>query len=966
ASARILIAEDERIIAKDIQESLIQGGFEVAGLVSTGEKAVEAAIRLHPDLILMDIMLKGRMDGIHAAEAILKELDVPIIYLTAYADDNTVQRAKQTTPFGYLLKPFDYSDLHRSIEMALYKHKADRKMKELERFFDISLDFLCIIDFEGKLKQINEVFEKELGYSREELLDSCLYDFVHPEDRATAHESMQRLIQAGKPGAAFEFRLKRKHGSYIWLHWTANPVVREGILYFSGRNITREKKAYLNLREAERRYRDLFENAPVMYVITRNHGGLPIIVDCNKLFLQRLGYTREEVLHKPLADFYTWHSREEMMNGGYQRALEGRFQDEERRLLTRDGQVIDTLLCAVPERNARGKIYGTRAMFVDITDRNKAQSKLRQLYQYTESLREWVEHLNRARGVEQALDLALHGAMKILKSDRGAILLFGDKDRLQFKATSGLSNDYCQQIEQLPDWKKGQVDVEIFLAENIEQAELSDPLKNLLRAEKIRSLAYYPLVGESQLLGKFALYYDQPHAYSREEIHIGKVLAENLAITIRRLQAQELIQKSEQKYRSIFQNIAEGIYQSTVDGKFITVNPALVQMLGYDSEQEVLSLKLPDDLYVDPLDRDRLAEMVTEQGTLKNVEIRLKRKDGTPIRVLMNDRAVTDGKGNVLYFEGTLENITERKRLEDALHMAAVGISSVSGEQFFNSLVNHLAHALECEFAFIAKVRDKQKGEIESIAVVKDGQMAENFKYDFGEDLWAEVLKKEIYVLAQGAQNQFPQEMLLSQHSARGVAAMIMTSPEGKILGLLVAIGRRGFSNTGLAESILKIFAGRAIAELDRQIAEEEKKRLEAQIQDTQKLESLGVLAGGIAHDFNNLLAGILGNANLAALESPPGSPALESIKQIEIASQRAADLTKQLLAYSGRGKFVSEVIHLSDVVKEIGNLLQISISKKINLEYHLEGDQAYIEGDPSQIQQVVMNLITNASEAIG
>ena len=140
---------------------------------------------------------------------------------------------------------------------------------------------------------------------------------------------------------------------------------------------------------------------------------------------------------------------------------------------------------------------------------------------------------------------------------------------------------------------------------------------------------------------------------------------------------------------------------------------------------------------------------------------------------------------------------------------------------------------------------------------------------------------------------------------------------------------------------------------------------MEQQVQHAQKLESLGVLAGGIAHDFNNLLMAILGNADLALHRLSPMSPAHKNIKEIENASMRAADLARQMLAYSGKGKFVLEPINLNIFIKEIINLLEVSISKKAVLKYNFADNLPVFNGDTTQISQVIMNLITNASEAI-
>jgi nitrogen-specific signal transduction histidine kinase/CheY-like chemotaxis protein len=145
-----------------------------------------------------------------------------------------------------------------------------------------------------------------------------------------------------------------------------------------------------------------------------------------------------------------------------------------------------------------------------------------------------------------------------------------------------------------------------------------------------------------------------------------------------------------------------------------------------------------------------------------------------------------------------------------------------------------------------------------------------------------------------------------------------------------------------------------------------DQRNLERQMLHSQKLESLGVLAGGIAHDFNNLLAGVLGNADLALMDVAPTSPARESLTGISQAARRASELCRQLLAYSGKGRFHVQPVDLAELVHEMGQLLSISISKKAVLKYQFAPDLPAIEADATQLRQVIMNLILNASEAIG
>jgi putative nucleotidyltransferase with HDIG domain len=127
---RILIVEDEVIIARDVESKLKGLGYDTLPIISSGEEAIAMAGECRPDLILMDIVLNGDMDGIEATDCINKRFDIPVVYLTAYADDKTLERAKVTDPFGYMIKPFSEKELHSAVEMAIYKHKSTEKLLE--------------------------------------------------------------------------------------------------------------------------------------------------------------------------------------------------------------------------------------------------------------------------------------------------------------------------------------------------------------------------------------------------------------------------------------------------------------------------------------------------------------------------------------------------------------------------------------------------------------------------------------------------------------------------------------------------------------------------------------------------------------------------------------------------------------------------------------------------------------------
>jgi PAS domain S-box-containing protein len=161
-------------------------------------------------------------------------------------------------------------------------------------------------------------------------------------------------------------------------------------------------------------------------------------------------------------------------------------------------------------------------------------------------------------------------------------------------------------------------------------------------------------------------------------------------------------------------------------------------------------------------------------------------------------------------------------------------------------------------------------------------------------------------------------------------------------------------------------FTAQIVDVTERKRSEEQRLALERRLLESQKLESIGMLAGGIAHDFNNLLVGILGNTSLLLAELPPGSPLHERAARIETAAARAAELTQQMLAYAGKGRFVVEPLDLNALIVEMPQLLSASITKSATLQYELAPNQPLVEGDVTQLRQLIMNLIINASEAIG
>lgn len=204
SEARILVVEDERIVAEDIRRTLQNLGYSVPPIVASGEKAIKEVEKNNPDLVLMDIVLKGEMDGIEVAEQIRSRFDIPVVYLTAYSDDKFIERAKITEPFGYIIKPFKKRELHINIEIALYNHKMEKKLKESEQWLATTLksivEAVMTTDKNGVIITMNPFAEALTGWKQEDASGkpiTTIFNVISEDTGKQAEDPVTKLIREG-------------------------------------------------------------------------------------------------------------------------------------------------------------------------------------------------------------------------------------------------------------------------------------------------------------------------------------------------------------------------------------------------------------------------------------------------------------------------------------------------------------------------------------------------------------------------------------------------------------------------------------------------------------------------------------------------------------------------------------------------------------------------------------------------
>ena len=261
--SRILIVEDDGVVARDIQQQLSKIGHIVVGITPRGEEVVPLAIQWQPNLVLMDIRLEGGTDGIDAAQQIRERCGIPVIYLTAYADDQTLRRAGITEPFGYLLKPFESSQLRTAIEMALDKYAAERKLRESERRYAVTLSSIgdAVIATDEKLLVafMNPVAEALTGWTRTEAIGRPLdevFRIVNEDTRETVDNPGSKVLRSGVvAGLANHTMLLSRDGREIPIDDCGSPIIDDRgeitgtVLVF--RDITERRQTDAALRRAQ-------------------------------------------------------------------------------------------------------------------------------------------------------------------------------------------------------------------------------------------------------------------------------------------------------------------------------------------------------------------------------------------------------------------------------------------------------------------------------------------------------------------------------------------------------------------------------------------------------------------------------------------------------------------------------------------------------------------------------------------
>jgi len=753
---------------------------------------------------------------------------------------------------------------------------------------------------------VSQGAEKILGYPTDQWLETPDFwaDHLHPEDRQEALACEREVMEKGTPRSV-EYRIKAADGRVLWFRDSMHPVSGptgkveqlRGIMV----DITESKRAAQALKESEQRYRDFIQHSGEGVWRVEMEQPVPInlppeeavrrllqygyFAECNEAQAHNMGFSSAaEVVGKRLAEVFS-AADQESLAASCALASEGQSRTVEFRGRDRAGNFKQLLRTEIPiiENGMLVRVWGISR---DVTERQQAEEALRESEQFSRA---------------------------IVASAQEGVVVYDTELRYQ------VWNRFMEELTGVPASEVlGNSAFDLF--PHVREQGVDLMIRRALAGEVVQSPDMpfrVPTTGKSGWVSSVF----SPHLGARGEIR--GVIGTIRDITERK-RADTVLQESEARYRTLFENAPVGLYRTTPDGRILAGNPAFVRMLGYASFEELAMRNLNTSGFEPDYPRSHFVELLEKRGEVAGLESVWYGKDGGVRHVRENVRAIRDDSGRILYYEGTAEDITERRRAE-AEHFRLVTAIEQSAEAV-------VITDTRGEIEYVNPAFTRTTGYSREEAIGKNPRILKSGKQDpaIYQQLWETILKGQIWhgeIINQRKDGKFyTEEMTITPvRDARGEVTHFIATKQDVT----------------------------------------ERKTLEAHLQQAAKIEAVGRLAGGVAHDFNNLLTVINGYTELLLDKFRQDSQATLHLKEVKSAGERAATLTRQLLAFSRRQVLAPEVLDLNSVVSNVEKMLRRLIGEDVKLRTILDPALGRVKADPGQVEQVIVNLAVNARDAM-
>ncbi len=799
------------------------------------------------------------------------------------------------------------------------RKRTEEALRESEERFRTMADscptIILVTDAEGGNRFVNRTYREYFGVSNEQVEGGKWHPLLHPDD---ASEYVGALMAAVRERAPFqaEARVRRADGEWRWISSYAEPRFSPGgeFLGHSGisTDITDRKQAEEALRESESRLRTLSDNLPEGAVYRYRHdvNGEPH-VDFISAGIERLtGVPAAEYMRDAATvernivpeDHARLHSAIALS-----RERLGRYEVEVRHTHRVSGETRWSLLRSTPTRCPDGSTLWD-GIELDITERKRVEEALRESEKMYRAIGESIDYGVWVCAPDGRNTYASESFLKLVGLTQEQCSSFGWGDVLH--------PDDAERT--ITAWKEcvrteGRWDIE----------------------HRFRGVdgEWHPVLARGVPVRD-------------EQGRIACWVGINLDIGARK-RAEEQVRQSEERYRMLFDTLLEGfciievIFDGdvAVDYRFLEINPAFETQTGLKNAKGRLMRELAPDheahwfeIYGQVVLTGRPARFVNEAKALNHwydvSAYRIGGPESRRVAILFGD--ITEARrATEALRESESRERARAAEMEALMDAAPAAIFIAHDAECLSMTGNRTAHALLRREAGENLSKSAPEGERPvNFRAMKDG---------------VEIPNPELPLQKAASSGQPVRGYELDIVFDDGVSVNLL----GDAVPLLDEDGHsRG--GVGVLSDVTEL------------------KRAEARLREAQKLESLGLLAGGVAHDFNNLLVGVIGNASLAQDMLPPEHEAGDLLTGVLKAGEQAAHLTRQMLAYAGKGKFLVEALDISTLIPDISGLLRPSIPKKVVLQFDLKEDLPSVLADRGQVQQVFMNLVLNAAEAIG
>lgn len=947
---KILIVEDEKIVSKEIEVRLKELGYLVADRVDTGEAAIEKTEKLLPDLVLMDIRLKGDMDGIEAAEKIKERIGIPIIYLTAYADEQTLKRAKVTDPSGYLIKPFQSKELHSAIEIALYRYKTAQLLHENElryrSLFEESNDAIFVHDLKGVILDMNQRACELMQKPKEELISSKIGS-LHPKAQINVSKAAEiKLKETGH--VRFESKFQRADKSLVDVEISTRIIDHDvGIAQGIVRDISKRKEAEEALLRSEEKFRSIVELSPEAIITVDVKG---ILTSCNQAFTKISGYSIEDVLGKHWLEIPVFRDKDKkILKSKFLRILKS--QESEPFELTgkhKNGtEYISEVHVSVMRQG--DQVTGIQAIVSDITDRKKYEKAL------IDSEKQ-ISEQNRFNNIRAEIwKLATDESLSEIQLIQGLLDQIGPVLEVCRACYNPIVDDHVICMHEwcadgisssigtkLPvklakffnrpgyyEYTEGE---SLEILPNALRAVGSSLISKIVRLLKLRTVLVVPYHHDSQWMGLMTFDVSVDNQIFTEWTAIKKkIVAETLQIieqTISKRNIRQTLQESEEKFRTFMETASDLMFIADNQGNFSYVNNAMAKTLDHP-KSDLLKMHLVDIFNKETRDlmyKPRIGELITN-GEI-SFEPTWMTARGNEIYGEVKLVAIYDENGEFLGSRGVFRDITLRKKSEELMRIKDTAIASSINAIVMCDLDGKLTYVNN---AFLKLWGFDTSEEIIGKSLIDFWQVDENAREIM------ETLRLEGVWTGELVAKRKDSSMFIAQ-----IAANVVTNEGDRPITIMASF----------------------IDVSERKQAEEamQNARDAAEAANRSKSEFLA----NISHEIRTPMNGIIGITELV-LDSELSKQQTDYLTMVKKSSDDLLKIVNKVLDFSKieAGKFDLEEIefNLSDVVENTISMYRNQAElKALKLTYNIQPDvNTELKGDPVGFRQIIENVLDNA-----